>query len=663
MAYKNLAEFIAVLERQNELIRITSYVNPHLEIAEITDRISKNNNGGKALLFQNTGYDATSRQAGFPVLMNAYGSEKRMCLALGVNDLNDVARDIENLFQLLSSPKENIVDKLKLLPKLGQFAGWMPKAISGRGECQQVIMKGPDITKLPVITCWPKDGGPFVTLPVIHTKDPNNNIRNVGMYRMQVFGPTLTGMHWHKHKVSAKHFNEYKKLNKRMPVAVILGGDPVYAYSATAPLPENVDEYMLAGFLRKKRVELVKCISQPEIEVPADADFVIEGYVDPNDELIWEGPFGDHTGYYSLPDWYPKFHITAITHKKNPIYPATIVGIPPQEDAWLGKATERIFLAPMKMTMVPEIVDMEMPVEGVFHNLVIARIKKEYAGQGQKVMNAMWGAGQMMFNKILVLTAPSQPSPKVKELEDFKITEYGKLAKDIFKNLNPATDIYFSQGPMDVLDHSCSKMGFGGKMCIDGTFKYDEELDEKYSSMLPRFTDTEANELKILFPEVKEINFSLIEKNIPVLIISIKKNRINHVKELHESITAMKETEGIKMILYVEHTVDANDLTVALWRFCNNLDPKRDHFIARKTSSLDASKYIACIGFDGTIKTKDLDGFYRDWPNIIVADEATIQSVDEKWNSLGLGEFIPSPSLKFKEQMYGEEAVAMPIPK
>ncbi len=219
-------------------------------------------------------------------------------------------------FKLLSAPKENILDKLKLLPKLGQFASWMPKVKSGRGECQEIIMKDPDITKLPVITCWPKDGGPFVTLPIIHTKDPHTKSRNVGMYRMQIFGPTLTGMHWHKHKVSAKHFNEYKKLGIRMPVAVALGGDPAYAYSATAPLPENVDEYMLAGFLRKKKVELVKCITQPEIEVPADADFIIEGYVDPNDELIWEGPFGDHTGYYSLPDWYPKFHITAITHKK-----------------------------------------------------------------------------------------------------------------------------------------------------------------------------------------------------------------------------------------------------------------------------------------------------------------------------------------------------------
>jgi 4-hydroxy-3-polyprenylbenzoate decarboxylase len=644
MAYKNLLEFINVLEKQDELIRIKSYVDPHLEIAEITDRISKNNKGGKALLFENTGYD-------FPVLMNAYGSEKRMCLALGVKNLNDVAHDIENLFQLLSSPKENIIDKLKLLPKLGQFAGWMPKVISGRGECQEEIMQDADITKLPAITCWPKDGGPFVTLPVIHTKDPTTHGRNVGMYRMQVFGPKLTGMHWHKHKVSAKHFNEYKKLNRRMPVAVILGGDPVYAYSATAPLPENVDEYMLAGFLRKKKVELVKCITQPEIEVPADADFVIEGYVDPGEEMIWEGPFGDHTGYYSLPDWYPKFHITAITHKKNPVYPATIVGIPPQEDAWLGKATERIFLAPMKMTMVPEIIDMEMPVEGVFHNLVIAKIKKEYAGQGQKVMNAMWGAGQMMFNKILVLTSGVEEN-----MPD--ITNYEETAKTVFKNLNPANDIYFSQGPMDVLDHSCSKLGFGGKMCIDGTYKYPEELDENFSSMLPHFTSDNAKEITNLFPEIKTVNFSLVENDIPVLIISIKKNRKNNVKELHESILELKFLEGIKMILYVEHTINANDLTVALWRFCNNLDPRRDHFIIKRRCDSDLNKYYACIGFDGTIKTKQFDDFYRDWPNIIIADDATIKSVDEKWDSLGLGPLIPSPSLKFKDQMYGEEAVA-----
>jgi 4-hydroxy-3-polyprenylbenzoate decarboxylase len=338
MAWKNQQEFIDALEREGELVRIKTYVNPKWEIAEITDRVSKSGGGGKALLFENTGTD-------FPVLMNAYGSEKRMCMALGVDHLDEVAEQMQSLFHLLSSPKENLLDKLKMLPLLGEFAGWMPKVVKGKGDCQQVVITNPDITKLPVITCWPKDGGPFVTLPVIHTKDPGTGIRNVGMYRMQVFESTLTGMHWHKHKVSARHFAEYKKLGMKMPVAVALGGDPTYAYSATAPLPDNVDEYMLAGFLRKKKVELVKCITQPEIEVPADADFIIEGYVDPSEELIWEGPFGDHTGYYSLPDWYPKFHITAITHKKNAVYPATIVGIPPQEDAWLGKATERIFLS------------------------------------------------------------------------------------------------------------------------------------------------------------------------------------------------------------------------------------------------------------------------------------------------------------------------------
>jgi 4-hydroxy-3-polyprenylbenzoate decarboxylase len=638
MAFKNQQEFIRLLEKENELIRIKEYVDPHLEIAEITDRVSKTPGGGKALLFENTGY-------GFPVLMNAYGSEKRMCLALGVKKLDDVAHDIEHLFKLLAGPKENIMDKLRLLPKLGQFASWMPKVRNGKGECQEVIMEHPDITKLPVIKCWPKDGGAFVTLPVIHTKDPNTNTRNVGMYRMQVFGETLTGMHWHKHKVSARHFNEYKKLNKRMPVAVALGGDPVYAYSATAPLPDNVDEYMLAGFLRKKKVELVRCITQPEVEVPADADFIIEGYVDPHDELIWEGPFGDHTGYYSLPDWYPRFHITAITHKKNAVYPATIVGIPPQEDAWLIKASERIFLAPMKMALVPEIMDMDMPVEGVAHNLVIAQIKKDYAGQGQKVMNAMWGAGQMMFNKVLVLAD-----------QDVKIQDYESLARYAFHNIDVINDITLSTGPMDVLDHSCSKLGFGGKMAIDATSKFEEEIeDANHLQVQPVMLPTNFADR---FAGVEKINDSLLQKTIPCLLISVKKQRLGHIKELHEEICSSPEVEGIKMILYVEHTVDAGDLPVALWRLCNNMDPKRDTILFQRPSFKEAGKTFACLGLDGTIKTKELDNFQRDWPNIIVADDATIKAVDEKWPRLGMGAFIPSPSLKFKNQMYGEEAVA-----
>ena len=640
MAYRNQQEFIQALEKAGELIRIKTFVDPKLEIAEITDRISKSGGGGKALLFEDTGTE-------FPVLMNAYGSEKRMCMALGVQHLDDVTREIESLFKLLSSPKESILDKLRLLPKLGQFASWMPTVRSGKGECQEVVLTNPDIGRLPVITCWPRDGGPFVTLPIIHTKDPNNGTRNVGMYRMQVFGPALTGMHWHKHKVSAKHFAEYKKTGKKMPVAVALGGDPVYAYSATAPLPENVDEYMLAGFLRKKKVELVKCLTQPEIEVPADADFIIEGFVDPTEELIWEGPFGDHTGYYSLPDWYPRFHITAITHRKQAVYPATIVGIPPQEDAWLGKATERIFLAPIKMTLVPEIVDMDMPVEGVFHNLVIAQIRKEYAGQGQKVMNAMWGAGQMMFNKILVIAD-----------EPVTIQDYRQLAQYVFRHLNPATDVYFSQGPMDVLDHSCSKLGFGGKMCIDGTYKTEEETDEEtYQLKETRFSGLSGEGLQQRWPEIRVANLSLLAQDIPCLVLSVRKERPGHIRELHSALCELDEMEGVKMILYVEHTVDADDLPVALWRFCNNLDPRRDNFLAGRRSGVDPSKKFVVLGLDGTRKTKELDNFQRDWPNIIVADDATISAVDKKWASLGIGEFLSSPSLKFKDQVYGSAAV------
>lgn len=639
MAYKNQQEFINALEKAGELVRVKTFVDPKLEIAEITDRISKSGNGGKALLFENTGY-------AFPVLMNAYGSDKRMCMALGVQKLDDITSEIEALFKMLTKPREGIMDKLNLLPKLSQFASWMPKVKKGRGECQEVVMASPDISKLPVITCWPKDGGPFVTLPVIHTRDLHTGIRNVGMYRMQVFGPTLTGMHWHKHKVSARQFNEYKKVGKRMPVAVALGGDPVYAYSATAPLPENVDEYMLAGFLRKKKVELVKCITQPELEVPADADFVIEGYVDPADELIWEGPFGDHTGYYSLPDWYPKFHITAITHKKNAVYPATIVGIPPQEDAWLGKATERIFLAPIKMTMVPEIIDMDMPVEGVFHNLVIAKINKEFAGQAQKVMNAMWGAGQMMFNKILVIAD-----------ETTRIQDYKTLAQTVFKNLNVSTDVAFTSGPMDVLDHSCNKLGFGGKMCIDGTRKEPEEIDDRYTLQNLPVTPVEASDLTHIFSEITSVN-SLLRYDIPCLVVAVKKSRKGHVKELHRQICETAPgIEHIKMILYVEHTVDAGKLTVALWRFCNNLDPKRDHILVEKPSRHNPNKIFACLGLDGTLKTRELDGFERDWPNVIVSDDQTITSVDKKWDELGLGAFIESPSLQFKDQIYGNEAV------
>lgn len=660
--FKSQQHFIEELEKAGELIRIKEFVDPHLEIAEVVDRISKSGHN-KALLFENTSLLHPSGGGGtvFPLLINAMGSESRMCMVLGVKDLDDVGKEIESLFHTLSSPKNSLVDKLKMLPKLGKIASWMPKIKTGYGECQEVIYgegpspsgRGwggvPDITKLPVMKCWPHDGGNFLTLPIIHTVDPNNGIRNVGLYRMQVYGPKLTALHWHKHKVSAGHFNEYKKLGKRMPVAVALGGDPLYVFSAACPLPPNMDEYMFTGFLRKKKVELVKCLTQ-DMYVPADADIIIEGYVDPEEELILEGPFGDHTGYYSLADYYPRFHITCITHKKNAIYPATIVGIPPQEDAWMGKAIERIFLTPIKMTILPEIRDMHMPVEGVFHNLVIVKIKNEYEGHAQKVMNAMWGAGQMMFNKILVVVDG-----------DVKIHDYVQVAHAISDNVDPANDVYFSQGPMDVLDHACSKFAFGGKMCLDATQKSNRSLSPLEGGR-GRCSSISKEEIMQSFLEIIGVNDSLIQLGISVLFISVEKNRKHHIKELNEKLFASFRFSNIqppKFIIYVEHTVDVIDIKDVMWRFANNFDPKRDSYPS-SISHLPSSMLHApsSIGLDGTRKTKKLDDFDRPWPNIICADEATIKSVDEKWSRLGMKEFIPSPSLKYRKMLYKGGAVA-----
>jgi 4-hydroxy-3-polyprenylbenzoate decarboxylase len=448
----------------------------------------------------------------------------------------------------------------------------------------------------------------------------------------------MTAMHWHRHKVSARHFNEYKKLGMKMPVAVALGGDPVYTYAATAPLPDGVDEYMLAGFIRKKKVDLVQCLTQ-DVQVPADADIIIEGYIDPSEEMILEGPFGDHTGYYSLADFYPRFHITCITHRQDAVYPATIVGIPPQEDAWIGKATERIFLVPIKMTMVPEIVDMVMPVEGVFHNLVIVKIKKEYPGQALKVMHSLWGAGQMMFTKMLIVVDG-----------EVNIHNSEEVAKYISGNFNPLTDVLFTQGPVDVLDHSCSVMAFGGKMGIDGTKKLAEEMGGRSTVNGPQSTvggvqlnPAHIQSILTRFPEIKAINTTLLDKSISLIFIAVEKNRRNHIREVNEKLIALEELPAIKVIIYLDHTIDVSDVADSVWRFANNVDPKRD-----------------CIGatvFDATRKTKELDDFERDWPNILASDEATIKHIDDIWDKLSLGKFIPSPSLKHRKQLYKGGAV------
>ena len=403
MSYNNLREFIERLEREGELVRVAAEVSPVEEIAELTDRMAKQPGGGKAILFERTGTD-------FPVVTNLMGSERRMALALGVESLDALTRRIDALLHEVTTPKATLWEKLRMLPLLGEMARWMPRSRRGRGTCQEVVLRGEAarLSLLPVLKCWPEDGGRFVTLPMVHTLDPDTGVRNVGMYRMQVFDDRTTGMHWHVHKTGARHYDGYRRQGRRMPVAVALGGDPVYAYAATAPMPDNMDEYLLAGFLRRRPVELVRCLTCG-IEVPADCDFVIEGYVDPAEEKTVEGPFGDHTGFYSLEDRYPRFHVTAITHRRDAVYPATVVGVPPEEDAYIAEATERIFLAPIRLAVQPEVRDLWMPTAGTAHNLAVVAIERRYEGQAHKVAQSLWGAGQMMFNKYLVVADAARP--------------------------------------------------------------------------------------------------------------------------------------------------------------------------------------------------------------------------------------------------------------
>ena len=630
MPNSGLNNFIDELEKQGELIRVKQFVNPDLEITEITDRISKQNDGGKAILFENTGTE-------FPLLINALGSEKRIAMAFGRNSIFDLEKEIESLFVDLMQPKDTLWDKLKLLPKLKDVAKWMPRKIKGKGICQDVVMKNPHLNKLPILKCWPADGGKFVTLPGVHTIDPETNTPNLGMYRMQVFKNNLTGMHWHKHKTGANHFAKYKKLGKKMPITVTLGGDLIYTYAATAPMPENIDEYLLAGFLRKKPVKLVKCLTN-DLYVPEDSDFVIEGYIDPAEELIWEGPFGDHTGFYSLADWYPKFHVTCITHKKNAVYPATIVGVPPMEDAYIGLATERIFLTPIRMSMVPELKDMILPVAGVAHNFTVVNIEKSYPGQAIKVMHSLWGAGQMMFNKVLVVVD-----------EDVDIQDNSSLLKVFTDNFEAEYSIHFSKGPMDVLDHSSSKFAFGSKLGIDLTKPLPEEVDDNNNlKLLSEKFNTE--ELKGI-SEVIDYKSLLDERSIPILLLNVKKDNEFDKQNLQKKLKQLTGLSKFKMIFIFNEGADLSDFFTLIWLIGGNLEPERD------VSILNSVDENSTVFVDATFKTESHDNFKRDWPNVVTMDSETILGIDKNWDELGLGEFIKSPSLKFKSLVKGDGAI------
>jgi 4-hydroxy-3-polyprenylbenzoate decarboxylase len=491
LAYDDLRDWIKALDRAGELKRIRTEVDPILEIAEIVDRVSKSRDkqgavGGRALLFENVkGYP------GGKVLINQFGSARRMRLALEVDSLDEVADRIR-AFMDVKSP-QGFLDKVKMLPMLAEMGKFFPKTVP-TGPCKEVIKRENfSLLDFPVLQCWPKDAGRFITLPCVITRDPKTGKRNVGMYRMQVYDGQSTGMHWQRQKVAAEHYRDRIRESipaigagnrasagidlmarssggsmpaeggpaGRMDVAVAIGTDPALTFSAIVPAPPDVEEFIIAGFLRQKPVELVKC-ETVDLEVPADAEIVLEGYVN-LDELKQEGPFGDHTGFYSLEDLYPVFHVTCITHRKDPIYATTVVGKPPQEDAWMGKAVERIFLPLMKLT-IPELVDVNLPIEGVFHNLMIVSIRKSYPGQARKVMNAIWSLGQAMFTKCIIVVD-----------EDVDVQDVADVTLKALNNIDPERDIQFTLGPVDSLDHAARLANYGSKMGIDATRKWSTE--------------------------------------------------------------------------------------------------------------------------------------------------------------------------------------------
>jgi 4-hydroxy-3-polyprenylbenzoate decarboxylase len=452
---RDFQSFLLQLEASGELKRVAAEVDPYLEAGAIADRIAKRPGGGCALRFDRV------KGADMPVAMNVFGSERRMAMALGVDQeprgLDAVADRIEKLIrEAMPRPGASFLEKLGKLPLLAEVGGWMPRTVR-KGICQEVVWRGEEarLSRLPVLTTWPEDGGPFITLGLSHTRTREGQ-RNMGLYRLQVHDEHTLGFHTQLHHDGARARHGYAP-GERMPVAVSFGGDPALTYAATAPLPPFLSEIMFTGFLREEGVEMVRCVSH-DLEVPADSEIVIEGWVDPG-ELKREGPFGDHTGYYSLADDYPVLHVEAITHRKHPVYPATIVGRPPQEDAFLGLATERIFL-PLLRLVLPEVVDMHLPPAGGFHNLVIVAIRKAYPGHPQKVMNAIWGTGQMMFSKgVVVVDQDIDPHDAAEVL--FRVTS----------NVDPRRDLLFTDGPLDVLDHSSDRFAFGSKVGIDATRK------------------------------------------------------------------------------------------------------------------------------------------------------------------------------------------------
>lgn len=614
--YGSLREYIDTLERHGELLRVGARVSPRFEIAEITDRMAKSEGGGKALLFENTGTE-------FPVLTNMMGSDRRMALALGAESLDDIARRIDSMLGRALAPKGSLVDKLRMLPLLADMSRWFPRETSGRGACQQVVLQGDeaDIGRLPLLRSWEHDGGPFVTLPMVNTVDPESGIRNVGMYRMQRFDARSTGMHWHIHKTGARHYDAYRRMGRRMPVVVTLGGDPAYTYAATAPMPDNMDEYLLAGFLRRRPVRLVRALTC-DIRIPEDCDFVIEGYVDPAEPKVVEGDFGDHTGFYSLKDLYPLFHITAITHRRDAVYPATVVGVPPQEDAYIAKATEKIFLAPIRMAVQPEVEDLWMPTAGTAHNLAVVSIAKRYEGQAHKVAQALWGAGQMMFNKYLVIASSST-----------HIRSFATLAA-LLRRADTARSIIRSEGVLDVLDHATATCGFGGKLAFDLT---DVDISTPTEPIATPRTARPAGGIELFDTRFVE--------SCGLLVLYAAPDRPDVADA--ERYLAENDIRGMKYVALFDYaaagTMTAEDL---LWLAAANTDPRRD------VRHLSGGELL----IDARSKHPSVEGNPPRFPNVVASSTETIRAVDERWEEYGLGERIESPSRRYRRMQLSTKA-------
>lgn len=605
MAFKDIQHFMRFLEGKGELVRVKAEVDADLEITEITDRVSKNY--GKALLFENV------KGSDYPVLINSMGSDDRMSWALGVDKLEDVERDIANLINMQNYMK--IPSLIKSVPNLMRLLAVLPWKLPFKGACQEVIEHNPDLSTIPVLKCWPDDGGKFFTLPLVMTKDPDTGVQNTGMYRMQIFDKNTTGMHWHWHKDGREIYDKYRKLGGKMPVSVAIGCDPALIFSAISPLPKMIDEMMFAGYLRKRPVKMVKSITN-DIYVPADAEFILEGYVDVNEALRLEGPFGDHTGYYSLADMYPAFHVTCITHKKNPVYPATIVGRPPMEDCYMSKATERAFLPLLKM-IYPEIVDYSLPFEGVFHNCVIVSIKKRFPGHGKKVMNSLWGMGQMMYAKmIIVVDADINP-------HDTKA-----VAKQVFESLDMTKDLVFSEGPLDALDHASSTDHFGYRLGVDATRKFDVEGTTVKWDIKAQEDMTEylSNHEKIL-----SFDYPMSDVLQGCLVVSTKKENKDDVRQLMNELWAQEGMKYNKFLIIVDEDVEASDTSKVAWKVFNNIDAKRDLVICEVPSENFGHR----LGIDAT-KKLELDGHPREWPDDIVMSDDIKEKVTRRWSEYGI---------------------------